>query len=133
MAGSFNGRPSVGDHAEVTEFERRAGGARAVLSGERTDAEVTGSRATALPDARPAEAFGRPVVVPAAAAGAAAAVLPRFRRKGVRDLAWLFSIMLAVFSLPAVFMADFDDRVLPRVIAYIALWLPLHMLGDGDV
>jgi hypothetical protein len=104
-----------------------------VLSGERTDAEVTGSRATALPDARPAEAFGRPVVVPAAAAGAAAAVLPRFRRKGVRDLAWLFSIMLAVFSLPAVFMADFDDRVLPRVIAYIALWLPLHMLGDGDV
>lgn len=137
VAGSFNWRPRVGDRAEVTEFERRAGGVRTVLSRERTDDEVTWSRATELPAARLAEAFGRPVGAAAAppASGARAGateVLPEFRQRSVRDLAWLFSILLALAALPAVFMADFDDLIAPLVIAYLALWLPLRMLGDGD-
>lgn len=139
VAGSFNWRPRVGDRAHVTEYERRAGGARTVLSREATDDEVTWSRAVELPAARWAKAFGKPATAAgeraaaAAAAGAAGAVLPQFRSKSVRDLAWIFSAMLAVFALPAVFMADFDDLIAPLFIAYLALWLPLRFLGDkGD-
>jgi ribosomal protein S27E len=138
VAGSFNWRPRVGDRVTVTEFDRVSGSSRTVLSREQSESELTWSRAVDLPVATLSTAFGKtsgPSAAARAGAGAAAAAgatLAARAGRTVRDLAWIFSVALAVFCLPAVFVGEIDDLVAPLFIAYLALWLPLRFESKDD-
>jgi hypothetical protein len=80
-------------------------------------------------------AFGKtsgPSAATRAGAGAAGATLASRAGRTVRDLAWIFSVALAVFCLPAVFVGEIDDLVAPLFIAYLALWLPLRFESKDD-
>jgi hypothetical protein len=68
----------------------------------------------------------------AALAGAAARALADRRQAGLRGIAVMFSVALAIFALPAALLGNFDDLVAPLVIAYVALWLPLRFIGRDD-
>jgi hypothetical protein len=139
VAGSFNWRPRVGDRCGVTEYARGAGPDRVVLSAEQTDAELTWSRAVALPAAEVARAFpgaGAPAGVAAPAASAARVDLGS---RKLKDLAILFSILLVLLALPTIFIGDFDESIDTVAIALLALWAPAYYLGrrangddDGD-
>jgi hypothetical protein len=129
VAGSFNWRPKVDDRAHVVEFVRGAVGAgRRTLTQERTDAEASWSLATEADADALAKAFGKadapkPPLSPFVADGP---------KRGVRDLAVIFSIVLAVVSLPAWLFGDDDGFFGSALIAAIALWAPLRVLGGED-
>jgi ribosomal protein L37AE/L43A len=129
VAGSFNWRPKVDDRAHVVEFVRGAAGAgRRTLTEERTDTEATWSLATEADADSLSKAFGKadapkPPLSP---------FVPDGGKRGVRDLAVIFSIVLAVLSLPAWLFGDDDDFFGPAIIAAIALWAPLRVLRGED-
>ena len=130
VAGSFNWRPKVGDRAHVTEFVRGSGLGRRTLTQERTDAEATWSLAAEVPAETLATAFGKTAApkAPAAVAASSAATGPK---RSVRDLAVIFTIVLAVLSLPALLFSD-DDLILSAIVAVVALWAPLRLERDED-
>ncbi|MFM1988450.1 MAG: hypothetical protein RJA99_1407 [Pseudomonadota bacterium] len=134
VAGSFNWRPKVGDRASVVDFAPRGGDSSRTLTLEKTDTEATWSLAAEVSGDAIAKAFGK-AAAPAGARPAAAAAGPgvaRRRGRGVRDLAWLFTVVLGVLSLPALVFGDFEDLVLAGVIALVALWAPLRLTKDTD-
>lgn len=132
VAGSFNWRPKVGDRAQVSEFIRGACLARRTLTQERSQTEVTWSLAAEAPAEPLAAAFGK-VVVPgsAAAVPVTSSAAATGAKRGIRDLAVIFTIVLTVLSLPAFFI-DEDEMILPAIIAVIALWAPLRLERDSD-
>ena len=131
VAGSFNWRPRVGDRATVTEYEHREGALRTVLAMERTDDEVTWSRSVDVSPTQIARAFGKAAPGASAAAGAAASGVG-LRGGGVRDLALLFSVLLVLFALPALFTGRLGDAIDTLLIAAFALWAPVKLIAGRD-
>ncbi|MEI7446735.1 MAG: DUF4178 domain-containing protein [Burkholderiales bacterium] len=139
VAGSFNWRPKVGDRAAVVEYAPRGGAPGRSLALEKTDTEATWSLAV---DARGdviAKAFGKAAppkaeggAVDAAGAVAAGAGFVKRSTRSVRDLAWLFTLILSLLSLPALVFGDFDELFVPAVVALVALWAPLRLTNDGE-
>lgn len=134
VVGSFNWRPKVGDRVKVVEFERRSGGVRTTLSEERTDSEITWSRAVDLPASVLAEAFGKPSMAAAGEAPASApgAGMPGGARAGLGGLPVLFTVLLLLFVLPALVTGRFAATVPTVLIALVALWAPVRLLSGGD-
>jgi hypothetical protein len=112
----------------VVEFVRGAVGAgRRTLTEERTDTEATWSLATEADADALSKAFGKAD----APKPPLSTFVPDGGKRGVRDLAVIFSIVLAVVSLPAWLFGD-DDFFGSAIIAAIALWAPLRVLRDED-
>lgn len=127
VAGSFNWRPEVGDRVAVNDYVRGSGPDRAVLTAEKTDAELTWSRAVVLPAGELAEAF--PGTKAKTAAPVAAASRVKFGTDGIKDLAVLFSVLVGLLALPTLIVGDFGDAIDTVIVALVALWLPTRFVG----
>jgi hypothetical protein len=127
VVGSFNWRPKVGDRVAVNDFVRGSGPGRAVLTAEKTDTELTWSRAVVLPAGELAQAF--PGTKAKTAASAVAPSKVKFGADGIKDLAVLFSILVGLLALPTLIVGDFGASIDTVVIALVALWLPTRFVG----
>lgn len=146
VAGSFNWRPKVGDRATVTEFALGDGAARRVLALEETDTEATWSLGEPVAADAIAQAFGKPATGAGSAAGGpqvdggtagagsgSSDALRAFTTgSGLKPVFVAFVVLLGLVSLPSMLFGDTDDLILPGIVALVALWGPLKLLGEWD-
>jgi hypothetical protein len=126
-AGSFNWKVKVGDVCNVAEYK----GNGVSLSRESTAEEVTWTKAISVNGLELLKSFGHEPTATQALSFSKNDGTEK-AKKTPKDLAIIFSVILAIVTGPAWIAAGFNDPSTALIIGLFALWLPLGYFNDGE-